>query len=515
MAGAQTLRRQAIQRVAPVPRGQIAAIPAPTGGWNTRDPINQMPPTDAILLDNWFPEGGAVRSRRGSREFAALEGETGWVESLASYHAGDVLKLLASTGDSIYEISGIPVSLGSGFTNARWQSANFNGRLFLCNGADAPQTYDGSTLTASGWSGDGLTANLLSGVNVYKNRLYFWERDEQHFWYADINSITGTLTKFPLGLVAQLGGNLVAMGTISVDSGDGLDDMAAFVMSSGQVLVYQGSDPGADPLTAPDQAFSLVGIYSIAPPLSVRGLTKIGSDLTIMTTADYYSLTEAIRSAQLTIGSKVSGAVKGAAASGASLFGWQATHVPSLGMIIYNVPRPDGSYQQHVLNTQNGAWARYTGLKAVCWCVHQGRLFFGSDEGRIMEAEVDADDDGSPILTDGQGAWQPGAQPERKRLLTARAVLETQGTIDYGFGIGVDYSDVITTSPTAAVFEPGAVWDEAVWDEAAWAAERQIDHTWRSVSGWGSVFSVRVKTISFSPVRWLHTDVRFESGISL
>ncbi|MEC9266711.1 MAG: hypothetical protein VX464_11680 [Pseudomonadota bacterium] len=40
-------------------------IPAPIGGWNARDAIDLMQPTDAIVLDNWYPDETEVALRRG------------------------------------------------------------------------------------------------------------------------------------------------------------------------------------------------------------------------------------------------------------------------------------------------------------------------------------------------------------------------------------------------------------------------------------------------------------------
>lgn len=47
------------------------AIPAPIGGWNARDALDAMPPTDAIKLVNWIPRAGFVQSRGGYAVHAA------------------------------------------------------------------------------------------------------------------------------------------------------------------------------------------------------------------------------------------------------------------------------------------------------------------------------------------------------------------------------------------------------------------------------------------------------------
>ena len=55
--------RQTRQRV-----GRKHHVDAPTGGLNTRDSVDNMPPLDAVLLENWYPDLGAVRTRPGFTE---------------------------------------------------------------------------------------------------------------------------------------------------------------------------------------------------------------------------------------------------------------------------------------------------------------------------------------------------------------------------------------------------------------------------------------------------------------
>ena len=69
------------------PTTQPLPLGAPLGGWNTRDPIEAMEPTDAITLDNWFRDVAGITVRKGSRLYYDLE--TGApVYSLMSFQAG-------------------------------------------------------------------------------------------------------------------------------------------------------------------------------------------------------------------------------------------------------------------------------------------------------------------------------------------------------------------------------------------------------------------------------------------
>ena len=76
---------------------------APIGGLNTLDSIDNVPSTDAIILDNLIPSPGAVRVRGGFVEYADLS-ESGDVKTLIQYHDQDKRHFLAICTDSIFDI---------------------------------------------------------------------------------------------------------------------------------------------------------------------------------------------------------------------------------------------------------------------------------------------------------------------------------------------------------------------------------------------------------------------------
>ena len=122
------------------PKASAVSVPAPIGGLNTRDALDAMPPTDAIQLDNWFPATGKCEVRDGYVEHSGGMG-SGNVETLVEYHAGATRKLIAAANNNLYDAtSSTASSIGSGFTNNRWQTANFNGKIHLVNGDDAPSS---------------------------------------------------------------------------------------------------------------------------------------------------------------------------------------------------------------------------------------------------------------------------------------------------------------------------------------------------------------------------------------
>ena len=75
-------------------RVKAASVPAPVGGLNSRDSIDAMPPTDAIVMSNFFPTVEKVTLRDGYTEFCSGIG-TGDVETLVEHNAGANRQLLA------------------------------------------------------------------------------------------------------------------------------------------------------------------------------------------------------------------------------------------------------------------------------------------------------------------------------------------------------------------------------------------------------------------------------------
>lgn len=483
------------------------SLPAPVGGWNTRDALDSMPSTDAVTLDNWFPTIGKVSIRKGYDAHATGVG-SGNVDTVVGYEAADNNKLIACGGGEIWDAtsSGAATSLGSGFTANNWQTANFNGRLFFVNGADAPQDYDGTTLSATSWSGSGLTITDLIGVNVFKNRLFFWESGSQDFWYAAVNAVTGTLTKFPLSRVSQFGGNLVTMGTWTHDGGDGVDDFAVFIMSTGQAIVYQGTDPGDA------TAWSLVGIYRIGTPLDIRGVLKYGGDLLISTTDDYVSLSSVLKTGS-GIPTKLSGAVQ-AASTQIDSFGWQSVLYLKGSMILLNVPVASNTYVQHVINTTTGAACRFKNIPARSWGVYDGDLYFGSTDGTVKKFDQGRDDDGTNIEADGETAWTDFGIAQRKRLAAIRPSIQVLGSLSYSIGIGQDFNTSLVSAATV-ISSQGSPWDTSPWDTSPWSSSLQTDATWRASKGTGDVLSTRIRVATQQEVSWLRTDYRLEVGTNL
>lgn len=505
---------------------QPTNIAAPVKGWNTRDALDAMDPLDAVQLDNFFPDGGGVAVRNGYQLFASGIGFTP-VLTLAEYNAGSVRKFFAASSGRIVDISaGGDAGFGSGFssgfssgfgsplgtfTNDAWQWVNFLSHLFMVNGSDTMQVYDGAAFANGTFTG--VTLSSLVGVAVYQQRLYFWQNNSTGFWYAGLNSINGALVFYDLAAFAPLGGDLIAAVTMSQDGGAGVQDFIVFILSSGTCLIFFGNDPGNA------SAWQLVGTYRISPPVGIRAVCNYGAEAFLTTFDDHIPLHQelvALKLGQLPPRSKVSNAVQAAVIASPSAFGWQALYYPRGRRLIFNIPNPDGSFSQHVQNTASAdqPWARFLNMNAYCWGLYRDQLYFGGIGGSVYLADTGSLDITSPIDAVGQQAWNTLESPYRKQVTAVRPLVQVFESSAYNFGIGFDYGPI--NIPIIAVTSgTGSPWDISPWDTSLWSTENVVNAKWSAGGGNGTAIGIKLSVSATEAVSWLRSDLIYQSGKSL
>ena len=205
---ASPVRRRLIQRTS----NNVASLPAPVGGWNARDSLANMAPTDAVTLDNLFPGVSSVGLRGGYQNH--VTGITGQVETLMTYNGGSTDKMFGIAGGNIYDVTTAGVvgaAVVSGLTNSRWEYVNITtsggSYLYAANGVDAPRLYDGSSWTAiTGVSTPaitGVTTTSLVVPTLFKNRLWFIQKDTLKAWYLPTASVGGAANVLDLSSVPR------------------------------------------------------------------------------------------------------------------------------------------------------------------------------------------------------------------------------------------------------------------------------------------------------------------------
>ena len=448
-------------------RRQVAttrSIPAPVGGWNTEAPLAAMPSKDAVLLDNWIPRAGYIEFRRGF--VPQVIGFDDPVESLVAWR-GDATgdKLFACTGGGFHDVTA-PGGIASAVyapsgstTSSRWKHTNFanagGAYAIAANGVNTPIRYDGSAFSTLAITGSGLTATDLADVMVHQRRLFWLERNSLTVWFLDVNAIQGAAGKLPLGSYFYKGGRLVAQATWSIDGGRGMDDLAVFVTSEGQVAVFQGLDP------SDANNWSLVGVFDLAKPLGDRPLIKSGADLVVLTEDGVVPLSQALNKDRtqddlVALTAKIATAFAQAAGNYKANYGWSATLYSGRGSLaIFNVPTAElQSAEQYVQSVQTGAWCRFTGIPAICWELANDGIYFGGPDG-VYRWDVGPSDNAEPIVADVTPAFSDfGNRLVKKQFTMIKALLKAPAIVNPALEVVTDYQERVPTAVPTAV-DPG------------------------------------------------------------
>ena len=497
---------------------RAVSLPSPVGGWNARDSIAAMPPTDAVSMVNWFPGTSDVILRFGHTQYAT--GFPTQVETILAYSGSTTDTLFGISNGSVYDATAggtVGAAVLSGLTNSRWQYVNIatpgGNFIEMCNGVDAVRSYDGASWASPAITN--VTSSNLININLHKNRLWFCEVGTLKAWYLPVQSIAGAAASLDLSSFCPHGGYLMAMATWTIDAGYGVDDLAVFVTNKGDVLIYRGTDPSSA------STWALVGVFSVGTPIGRRCFVKYKGDLLLITQDGLVSAASYLQSSRLdpkvTLTDKIQYAMNQAISVYGSNFGWQVIPYPAQSMLILNVPYGESSNQQQfVMNTITGNWCNFQGWEASCWEIYSDDPYFGSNTF-IGKAWNTNSDNGDDINADALQAFNYFGKPgELKRFSMIRPILLTNGTPVVLGAVNVDYDTTAPTDTLSVSVTSYGIWDVGRWDDAIWGADLNVSRNWQSVTGIGYCGAPRLKTANNGlQLQWVGTDVVMEPGAIL
>jgi len=359
----------------------------------------------------------------------------------------------------------------------------------------------------------GKNSNTFAYVNLFKERLYFVEEDSLNFWYLPVDSINGAVTKFPLGGIFKNGGYLQAMGTWTIDAGYGVDDLAVFVTSNGEVAVYKGSNP-SDPTD-----WALIGIWNIGSTFARKCVFKYGGDILLLTQQGLVPLSAGLQSTRLdprvNITDKIFYAISQATDDYSSNFGWQINYLAKYNMLILNVPVTSNT-EQYVMHNITKSWCRFTNINANCWEMSNEDMYFGGTGfvARFYDTFADAGTNIKGFVQQAYSYFESRGQ--QKRFTMVRPILQTDNGLPTVLcGLSTDYETVELTNQIS--FNPAILltgeWDLDVWDNANWGGGLVTTKTWQGVTGLGYAGSVSMNVASQGiEFHWASTDYVMEKG---
>ena len=506
---------------------RVASVPAPVGGWNARDSIANMEPLDAVQLINFFPTISNCVLRGGSTNWAT--GMTGQVQTIMVYNGSTSSKMFAAVGTpdlKFYDASTAGAATATsvtGLTNAIWEYINITTTggtyLYAVNGVDKPRLYDGTSWVAIDAASTpaitGVTTTTLSNVTLFKNRLWFIQKDTLKAWYLPTSAVGGAAQVLDLSAIAKFGGKLVDLDTWTIDAGYGVDDNLVFVTSNGEVIVYRGTDP------ASDATWALTGVWKLGSPIGNRSMLKWGGDLLILTYDGLMPMAQSLQSSRLdprvALSNKIQGAITAAIINygGAhAAVGWQVYYNARRNAVWINVPIAEGQQEQYVMNTITTSWAQFQGWTANVWETYNDNPYYGGN-GVVVRAWDDTYvDNTSNISTNVFQAFNYfDSRGVKKYFTRARPSIFTNGAPAIFVGINVDFNVDDTTAPISASASAVGLWDAGTWDSALWGSGLQITNNWQGVTGLGYCGSIQLKSASSGlQIEWASTDVVYQAG---
>ena len=663
-----------------------ASITAPIGGWNARDSIAQMPPTDAVTLTNMYPTPTDVTLRKGYSRYSQLTTSTGVqtissitcvgttatlttalahglatgarvsisgttpteysgiyvitvtgtttftyvmtstpsgsatvvgsykigittpINTLMNYAGVTTQEIFAVAGTTIYDSDTPTANAVFTVSNDKMQYVNFSNTsgdyIVACNGVDPVTVYDGSvwftmattttaaaitsiartspsnvaTVTTStahglatnnkvvitvssestflgshvvtvtgantftfvssatttvvgatgtytvlgikggttGGTSYSINSNTFVHVNLFKNRLYFTEKNSMKVWYMPVNSLGGDAFPLDFGGIARNGGFIQGMFTWTLDAGQGADDYAGFATNMGEVIIYNGTDP-TDATT-----WLLKGVWQMGYIFSRRFFFKFAGDILLLTQDGLVPLAASLQSSRLdpriNITDKIYYEISREADQYSSQYGWQAIYYAKPNMLLINIPNPAGT-EQYVMHTISKAWCNFTGISTTVFEMHNDDLYFGG-AGFIGKFWDGFADDDQPISGTCQQAYSYFDMPgQQKRFTMIRPTfLVDAGAPGVYAGINTDFQTQNNLGQVSFQSVPTTVgvWDAATWDVESWAGNLIVYRNWQGVSGLGYAAGVNLNIVSQGiDVHWVSTDFVMEKGTVL
>lgn len=499
------------------------SLPAPVGGLNARDSIANMPETDAVTLDNWFPQTTDVALRRGYSEHATFTGDC---ETILVYTGLTATQLFVAVDDGtdhavIDATSGGAISSavvgGSGdtiqaLTSTRFDYLNYGNTagqfLFAVNGADDGLRYDGTTWTT--WTVTGVDTDDCFTVVEYAERIWLGQLNTFDVWYLAANAVSGAATRLNLASLFNLGGSLNSIVTFSVDSASLIANMIAFISTQGEVVVFSGTDP------ASASTWGRISHFRIGRPVckGQRSWSKIGSDAVVICADGAFPLSKAVLLDRVdtrhAISDKIRNLFNRDVGIHGARFGWSIVLHPIGNKVVVNVPTAELSTSfQYVMNTQTKAWCRFTGWNAFCFAVAGDSLYFAGD-GFLAEADTGTADDEAEISADAKQAFSYfGQRGVNKAFKMIRPILQFNGPTQLQIGVNLDYGDTVPSSTIALSAEAGDPWG-GIWS-VEWSGANFVYKGWNSLRGIGFCAAPRIKVQSDEVnLTWSASDIVFE-----
>lgn len=441
-------------------------------------------------------------------------------EGSADYVSGNQVvnggKVYVCTVGGISAVSGGPTGTGVAITDG---TCTWNYVSLAASGVIGPSLADQNL----GYTGDPATFVFCG---VWKNRVWFVEKNSSRAWYGGVNAIFGTFTSFDFGPKFAHGGPLVGLYNWSYDGGGGMDTKLVGISTTGDIVIYGGTDP------TQASSFSLVGCWYVGGVVSGRRVaTDYGGDVLVASILGALPLSRLVSGAAAEDRSqyttyKIGSLFNQLADTYRALPGWSLQVHPTDNALLVTVPLAlDTPTVQLAYSFATKGWSRYRELPILSCGVWNGTLFFGTADGRVCRNEGYDDDvklanpnEYKPVVYSILSAYQNLGAPRNKRVQMLRPIVLSEGlnpvvqaTARYGFDLS-EPGPPTGSAPSTATGT--SVWDTAVWDTAVWPGDNTQTPAQgiMGAKGMGRDVAVAVRGTATSRTTVVGVDVLFDVG---
>jgi hypothetical protein len=511
-----------------------ASVAAPIGGLNAKDSLVAMPDSDAVVMENWWPQPYGCTVRKGYREWSS--GMPSSVDTIAPWaDRTGTQKLFAWSGTAVYDITApgpAVITPITGLTNAVWEWVNLvnaaGSHLIALNGIDDGIIYNtvGGRITFGNGT-DPLTWAGISPKNalcptVHQHRLWVVEKNTANGWFLDPDAIQGTFQKYDFGPLFSRGGFLQFLTTWTLDDGSGATDHLIAVSSRGEAVVYEGTDP------TDDQKWALTGVYYIGAPVSGRrAFTKAGGDQFILTQQGIVSMSAVLTSTKVTDQArmvktdKIQFLISELVSTYSQAFGWDLKYYPKDNLLLLNVPSVTQSGSiQIAANQITNAWTQFTGMDAACWGFFGSTPMFGDHAGKVFQGWTGHADNvkldgtgGTGIVSRVQQAYSyMGAPAVNKQVGMYRPVFVVTSPASFNSTVRYDFKAEGVTVPGPLPLNTNSLWGVGKWNMASWGGGDAVQKRWVQSEGMGVAASLLMVMRTEGEVLWVSTDYSIVGG---
>lgn len=292
---------------------------------------------------------------------------------------------------------------------------------------NAPLIYDGTSFAVSSFTTDtGVEISTFDKTVAHHDRIYFWDSDGPcEFYFGEVGAITGALTRFPLSRLGNVTGKIAEMKSLTVDAGHGMNDVLCILTTTGQMIIYEGLNPG----DAND--WRLNSRIQSAPPASKFVFAQVGSDLWMLSHNGIQSVSDVIRRGQAAAVSPITRPITDEIIrrieADTDLSRWQLHMSSDASMVIVN--RFDGTAaEQWIYYTESMTWAT-ADLDVIWWGNFNKQTRGVTSNGDTVVLKRIVDVDGEKILGIWRSSWIRMAPGTKINSITPTIVTNSAATI--------------------------------------------------------------------------------------